>query len=271
MDGYFLDDGWSSHSTSAQCTAAMAAACGPARTSGGPGACHLCMKHAYAAGVLKAAGCDETDADAFCFGVTNDIAKPSEEAWPVSPRGTGAGRSAGLSREESEYIHGNHTRNMAACQAAIVEHGGYNWQLLRNTGSPSKPQCAERIRASCNASSAEQTAAMIHKISYNWTGNYTGVALTQFPMDLAHFLLTRGPYGWLGYGWMGCGCGWEHGGAMPCDSIYPWHPALDVDYGTPTEKLCKEIAPFVFTREWSKSTVTVDCNTFSSDIKMKGL
>jgi hypothetical protein len=52
------------------------------------------------------------------------------------------------------------------------------------------------------------------------------------------FLAVRGNYSWLGYAWMGCGCGWEHNGKMPCD-IYQRPAALDVDYGVPTE-LCKE-------------------------------
>ena len=52
------------------------------------------------------------------------------------------------------------------------------------------------------------------------------------------FLAVRGNYSWLGYGWMGCGCGWEHDGKMPCN-IYQRPKSLDVDYGVPTE-LCKE-------------------------------
>ena len=116
-----------------------------------------------------------------------------------------------------------------------------------------------------------------------------------------------GPYAWLGYGWMGCGCGWEHNGhfpalftscsiytssqcksgihtllhcaadglthlhcsgKMPCD-IYQRPAALDLDYGTPTA-LCSETAPgsAVFSRNWSKSRVTVDCNTYTSHIRM---
>ena len=74
---------------------------------------------------------------------------------------------------------------------------------------------------------------------------------------------------WLGYGWMGCGCGWEHNGKMPCD-FYERPDALNLDYGTPTE-LCHETAPQsgIFTREWTKSTVTVDCGGYTSTIKMK--
>ena len=40
---------------------------------------------------------------------------------------------------------------------------------------------------------------MFHEITFEWTNNatanFTGVALPSFQMDLAHFLLTRGPYG----------------------------------------------------------------------------
>ena len=33
---------------------------------------------------------------------------------------------------------------------------------------------------------------------------HASIALPEFDADLANFLLTRGPYAWLGHGWMGC-------------------------------------------------------------------
>jgi hypothetical protein len=88
-------------------------------------------------------------------------------------------------------------------------------------------------------------------------------------MDLAVFLASRGNFSWLGYGWLGCGCGWEYDARMPCD-IYQRPAALNVDYGVPTG-LCAETASDsgVFVREWTKSTVTVDCIKYTSGIKMK--
>lgn len=50
----------------------------------------------------------------------------------------------------------------------------------------------------------------------------------------------------------------------PCD-IYQRPEALDLDYGVPTG-LCKETAAGVFEREWSKSTVTVNCNAYTSAV-----
>lgn len=68
---------------------------------------------------------------------------------------------------------------------------------------------------------------------------------------------------------MGCGCGWEHDGKMPCD-MYQRPSALDVDYGVPLG-LCRETAAGsgVFSRNWTKSEVTVDCNRYTASIRMK--
>ena len=67
---------------------------------------------------------------------------------------------------------------------------------------------------------------------------------------------------------MGCGCGWEYGGQMPCD-IYKRPEALDLDYGEP-RGLCAETAAGseVFVREWSNSRVTVDCGAYTAKIDM---
>ena len=48
----------------------------------------------------------------------------------------------------------------------------------------------------------------------------------------------------------------------------PHDQALDLDYGTPLG-LCAEKSPGVFVREWSNADVTVDCNSYSSSIKLK--
>eukprot|EP01052_Picozoa_sp_SAG31_P033519 SAG31_NODE_3800_length_3870_cov_2.092814_3_plen_62_part_00 len=54
---------------------------------------------------------------------------------------------------------------------------------------------------------------------------------------------------------------------MPCD-VYTRPPQLDLDFGQPIE-LCHEDADGLFTREWSKATVTVNCNSYTSEIKLK--
>ena len=88
--------------------------------------------------------------------------------------------------------------------------------------------------------------------------------------DLAFFLLARGDFAWLGYDWMGCGCGWDDppDGDMDCAG-YPRPESFDVDYGEPLG-LCEQTADHVFTREWTKATVSYDCNTLTGKVTMAG-
>jgi hypothetical protein len=48
------------------------------------------------------------------------------------------------------------------------------------------------------------------------------------------------------------------------------HILQNRDYGEPTE-ICKETAERsgVFTREWTKASIQMDCNTYAPEIKMK--
>ena len=80
--------------------------------------------------------------------------------------------------------------------------------------------------------------------------------LTDAPADIANFLLSRGPYGYLGNGWSGC----SHG--------YEFPEALNGDYGEPLG-LCAETAEGsqVFVRNWTRAIVQMDCNTWTPSIK----
>ena len=81
--------------------------------------------------------------------------------------------------------------------------------------------------------------------------------------DVAQFLLSRGKFAWLGFNWMGC---------VSEDQIQYLRPSqMDVDYGTPEEEYCRETAPGsgIFTREWSRASVKIDCNTWKPTITMK--
>eukprot|EP00039_Didymoeca_costata_P021308 m.344156 g.344156 ORF g.344156 m.344156 type:complete len:509 (-) comp23899_c0_seq1:13-1539(-) len=88
---------------------------------------------------------------------------------------------------------------------------------------------------------------------------------TSLLSDLAAFLLIRGDYAWLGHGWHGCSQppASEGGG-------YPFPPLLNDDYGTPLG-LCAETSSDsgVFKREYTKSTVQVDCNSGNPSIIKK--
>ena len=74
----------------------------------------------------------------------------------------------------------------------------------------------------------------------------------------AQFLLTRGPYGYIGYGWHGCVQ------TPPPSNVY------DYDFGEPKDSLCRESAPGVFSRAWTKAMVHFDCNTLTANITLAG-
>ena len=117
--------------------------------------------------------------------------------------------------------------------------------------------CAANLRTLCAADSPSQTRAMMYAFSPGGCGGDPSV-LPELHQDLANFLLIRGPYGWLGHGWKGC------------SRTYLFPPELEADYGEPTG-LCAETAPNsgVFTREWTKASVQMDCNTWTPTIKMQ--
>ena len=75
--------------------------------------------------------------------------------------------------------------------------------------------------------------------------------------DLVNFLLIRGPYSWLGWGWNGC------------SREYYFPPEFNVDYGQPIgNHVCQETTPNseVFIRKYSKSTVMMDCKKWQGSV-----
>ena len=88
--------------------------------------------------------------------------------------------------------------------------------------------CTDFLRSSCASDSFIQRNAVQYTISHQFTDAFKTLNLTNFEMDLAIFLASRGNYSWLGYGWMGCGCGWSDGAQMACD-LYQRPAALDLD------------------------------------------
>merc|ERR1719445_1598311 len=84
-------------------------------------------------------------------------------------------------------------------------------------------------------------------------------ALAQGEQYTAAFLLTRGPYAWLGYGGVGC-----------TSNERPRPPQWDVDYGEPISP-CKETGEDtgVFVRNFAKANVQWDCKTGLGKISMK--
>jgi hypothetical protein len=129
-------------------------------------------------------------------------------------------------------------------------HKGWDFReypFAPNTGDASQT-CASWTRTACSPESVFSKIPTL--LAYGNESTLYG--------DVAQFLLTRGPYGYMGYGWHGCVQ------TPPPSNVY------DYDFGQPKDKLCRETAPGVFTREWTKAMVHFDCNTFEANITLVG-
>ena len=163
---------------------------------------------------------------------------------------------------------------MEALQNYTLAQGKFSWQMLWTGGdaagrgntcpgplvtNATKTSCVDSLRSYCRAGSIPQERTMMYAFAPGRCSDHrTTIVPTQLDVDLASFLLIRGPYAYLGHGW------------LDCSKLYVFPPELNVDYGEPTE-LCHETTPGseVFVREWTKSTVQMDCTTFTPTITMK--
>jgi hypothetical protein len=177
----------------------------------------------------------------------------------------------GLTQDQISSIAKSYERNMAEIYDGILKRGMFSWQQLWNgqsnpsqkNGCCTKPlveegkTCATSLRAMCSADSPAQTRTMMYAFSPGHCGGDPS-KLVQPLHDIANFLLVRGKYAYLGHGWLGC----SHEYEVP--------EQINWDYGEPTE-LCKETAKDsgVFSREWTKATIQMDCNSWTPTITMK--
>jgi len=123
--------------------------------------------------------------------------------------------------------------------------------LKPQTVTQARQQCAAWLRVACSSGSVIPRIPFL--LSFTRNDNHSQFPLPSPTQDIATFLLVRGPYAWLGYGWLGC------------IDTYERPPELGLDVGEPTGQ-CEEASPGVFTRKWSKATVAMDCNTWEGSI-----
>ena len=169
----------------------------------------------------------------------------------------------GLTQADTTALTTQWAQTIAEVRTEIVAAGGFNWQMFsQSTDAPADS-------AACRAYFGEQCVPgggprAREPWVYQFTDPKAGRALPNVTEDLATFLLARGDYGLIGYGWIGCTSASK--GALQ----YYRPAALDVDYGTPLDAGCKEVGSGSFAREWSRATVSYDCDAMRAEIKMKG-
>lgn len=173
----------------------------------------------------------------------------------------------GLNKSDEIQLDTDYQLNMNALKNATLAAGRFAWQMLWTGGASdsmgatcggvhiARKTCTKQLRELCTADSPAQTRAMLYIFNNTHNDGHTRPELMQ---DLASFLLVRGPYGYLGHSWMGCG------------PQYSFPDELHLDYGEPSG-LCMETAPnsSIFTRDWSRVNVTIDCNTWEPTLVWK--
>ena len=151
------------------------------------------------------------------------------------------------------------------------------WLQWLSLNNQSKATCTRWLRAACVPSAPLGKLPLMHPFSVTKKGAFS--KLPSVTQDLASFLLTRGPFAWMGHEWGGCNTGTPllrcsciaaqraDDARSVADFYYP--PILNEDFGVPLTDDCRERgSSAAFERQWSNAKVSVDCTTLSGRIDM---
>lgn len=145
--------------------------------------------------------------------------------------------------------------------AGMDKAGAIAFQSFHSAGTPDRASIQASLRALCaqGSSSSVYTAAYYQTLTTPpaCCPANRDTTLLQFDMDLAYFMLVRGPWAWLGYSYTFCA------------AKYTMPPALFLDYGDPLST-CAESAPGIFTRRFAHAVATVDTNAYTGRVALDG-
>ena len=200
----------------------------------------------------------------------------------------------GLAQADTTAITDGWRQTMALVEQTLIGAGSWAWAFFQGWGAPQTPAaCAPAMAQACAAGFNLYSAGTFMQWTLNNASQpHRTAPLPRPALDLAFFLAVRGPWWWLGCearrerararlfllafsrthnphththahaplacapdGWVGC--------SVP----YEFPDALRADYGAPLARCAETGAGTgVFTRAWSKATVTIDCNTLEGSI-----
>ena len=158
---------------------------------------------------------------------------------------------------------------LAAQRSKFVSNMGYSGDSLSYS---STAQCTSRLATMCAANAPSFGGWYVVNYEYVQPPVF-GIKDVNSLLDVAYFLLTRGPYAWIAggpmLGWH-MSHWWTEGQARRINFREDLRPKeFNGDYGAPLSS-CTQSAPGVFLRQWSKANVTIDCNALQGRIDVFG-
>ena len=171
-------------------------------------------------------------------------------------------------------MRGNWSETIFMLRDAVAKHGGYVAPSYVGDAMSTQTtdQCSQILRRICTPGNAPQGPHM-YTIWYDKIPSpHFGVRARNAPLDMAYFLLARGPHAWIGsgkiLGWS-LSHWWSTGKEREITiSDFRPHELFDADYGEPVSQ-CVETVPYasgVFVRGWTNVNVTVDCGNMRGHI-----
>lgn len=168
----------------------------------------------------------------------------------------------GLTAAEMQQQVAAYRANMARLNRAAVEAGGFTYMMItgrgpqvRHLGPDGATECAAHLRSFCSDTATPPGA---WSTAHNYLVDPTD-ALANATQYTSEFLLSRGPFAWIGYSWLGCG-----------GTDWPRPDLWDVDFGDPSAPCAESSAGTgVFRRDYAHATVEWDCTLGKGQITMK--
>ena len=155
---------------------------------------------------------------------------------------------------------------LASSQSKFISNMGYSGDILSGSSAAT---CTARLATMCAPSLP--VFGHWYVVDYNYVQPPTfGITAPNAVLDVAYFLLTRGPWAWIAggpmLGWH-MSHWWTAGKKRPIAHRDDLRPAeFNRDYGEPLCSCVQSATPGVFVRAWSKANITVDCNTLTATI-----
>jgi len=192
-------------------------------------------------------------------GVTEMYLDDRVELWGIAEAEGNFINDSGVSSDDMKDLKAAFNANMERLYDRMIELGSFSWQMLgpaprlvpfyfqngtmRADTALTPDACTQLLREYCRPNGTAEQRFLAY-INNPYVDNAT-IAAEQYT---ASFLLTRGPFAWIGYGWRN-----------PGTSFYPRPSQWDEDFGVPLEA-CSEASTGIFQRKWSKASVDWDCH-----------